>query len=96
MTNNALELRNALDSITCKNREAFCVLWELFCRAGGLDHKMFGPSESPDMSPGEGVAVYLFEVADAINEHPDKYGKYKAEYDALVADVEAFIEKYSG
>ncbi len=96
MTKSTLELRTVLDNIICKNEDSFCVLWALFNRVGELHFKMIGPSEFPEMSPGEGVAVFLTTVADTMNEHPDKYGKYKTEYDALVADVEAFIEKYSG
>ncbi len=96
MTKNELELMEVLDSITSKNRNSCYGFMELSNRIGQLRYKMMGPSDYCDMLPSEIVAVYLSDITDAINEHPDKYGKYKAEYDALVADVEAFIEKYSG
>ena len=83
--------------------------WQLADRSLELHEKLFPrpkrkeskdrdpmDDECPPTTAQEEIYWNLKEAGDAINEHPDKYGKYKAEYDALVADVEVFIEKFSG
>ena len=69
---------------------------ELLDRAGKLQYKIVKPKESPPRPISTHIEHAIVVAGNAISKNPDKYGKYKAEYDALVADVEAFIENYSG
>ncbi|MBQ9359102.1 MAG: hypothetical protein IJT95_06120 [Abditibacteriota bacterium] len=67
----------------------------MWVKAQKINSLISGEAETPEMTPAEGVATTLDSISDAINERPDKYGKYKDVYDAFVAEVETFIEKYS-
>ncbi len=92
------ELQIVLEIILEINPRKGVYLYDLWNRLGKIERLVYDDYDdvlTPDMTIAEGVATTLDSIADAINERPDKCGEYKDVYDAFVAEVETFIERYS-